>query len=48
MTISVTDVATPDSLPDSYTIGVGVGNPDLGDPIAPLSFSGCTYAVVNK
>ncbi len=46
MSISVTDVPTPDNLPSSYTIGVGVGDPDLGNPIAPLVFSGCTYAVV--
>ncbi|CAB4377090.1 uncharacterized protein OCT59_006396 [Rhizophagus irregularis] len=46
VTIAVTDVTTPDNLPNSYTIGVGVGNPDLGNPITPLIFSGCTYAVI--
>jgi len=48
MSISVTDVPTPVNLPKTYTIGVGVGDPELGNPITPLLFSGCTYAVVNN
>ncbi|RGB22216.1 hypothetical protein C1646_776455 [Rhizophagus diaphanus] len=46
VSIAVTDVGTPGNLPSSYTIGVGIGNPDLGNPISPLIFSGCTYAVI--
>jgi hypothetical protein len=47
-TVSITapNVPAPQDLPSSYTIGVGIGDPDLGNPLSPLVIYGCTYAVV--
>jgi hypothetical protein len=47
VSISVDDVNVPENLPDSYTIGVGIGDPDLGNPITPIIVTACAYAVVS-
>jgi hypothetical protein len=46
MTITAPDVPVPE-LPEVYTIGIAIGDPELGNPITPLNFSSCTFAVVN-
>lgn len=47
-TVSITalSVPVPVSLPNTYTIGVAIGDPVVGEPIAPLDIFGCAYAVV--
>ena len=46
VSITVQGVPTPNELPPTYTIGVTIGDPVVGDPIKPLTVYGCTFAVI--
>ena len=45
VSITAQKVPTPKKLPSTYTIGVSIGDPVVGDPIKPLTVYGCTFAV---